>query len=124
MRLVYILFLSFYTSYLVAQNEPNERDLIGHRVVIGLPEITLQQLNGIKAEFQQLSQIATAKYIGQSHGCLLVTFTGQQGVLVQYYDLLKRMSTYYDVSKCYFKIDAAFDEIENSTKADYFLILK
>jgi len=114
----FFIFSSFYSQ------EPKPGDALGQRVVIGFPEISTSQLHEIKNELLNYSQIATAKYFGKNHGCVLFTFNGNSGELIVYADLLKRLSPFYDVDKCYFKVDEAFDEISNNTKEDHIFNLK
>lgn len=109
----FILFLFLIFSKFSFCQEPLITDAIQNKVVIGFPEISTNQLNDIKAEFLKYNQIVSAKYIYGNHNVMLITFNNNQVNFGAYYDLLKVITPFYDIEKCYFKITSAFDEITN-----------
>ena len=115
MRLLF-LFLIFVTttSNNLYCQVPKLEDKIASTVVIGFPTISNQQLNDIKAEFLNKSQITSAVFVYGNNDLMLINIDTQQNEFKQYYDLLKIISPFYNTDKCYFKPTYVYSEINNS----------
>lgn len=97
---------------------------IEDKAVIFFPEITVDQLNSIKAEFLKHDQISSAKYVFGTHNCLLLTFNNQLKEFSVYDELLKTLSPFYNTANCIFKSKDTFTEIETSAPSHTFFYIK
>jgi hypothetical protein len=114
------LFLSF--SFFCQDQKMN--DNITDKAVIGFPSITTEQLNQIKTEFALYSQIIEAKYVYGTYKCILIKLDTQSSTFKTFYDLLKRISPYYDINKCYLKPYDVYDFAEQNIGSTPVFIIK
>ena len=119
-----IIFFLVTTFFSYAQQEPKPSDAIGDKVVIGFPEIQANQIDSIAKKVKAFPQIESAIFVKGIHNCLLLKFNNSFSNLATYYDLLKTVSPYYDVEKCYFKVDRAYAEILGMVKPKDYIIIK
>lgn len=112
MKILIFISLLFFKFNGFCQEPPLISDKIADKAVIGFPEITTAQLNQIQAKFLTYDQILTAKFInGGNHNCMLITFDQTGTDFSVYNEMLKGISTYYDIENCYFKPKEAYAEI-------------
>jgi hypothetical protein len=104
--------------------EPKINDKIANKVVIGFPNISISQLNNITSTFANYEQIQSAKFIKGNHDCMLIDFDLSKKNFTVYAELLKVISSYYDISKCYFKVVAAYNEINGNIGTDTIIVIK
>lgn len=119
-----IVFFLVTTFFSYAQQEPKPTDAIGDKVVIGFPEVQANQIDSITEKLKGFPQIESAIFVKGIHNCLLLKFNNSFSNFVTYYDLLKIVSPYYDVEKCYFKLDRAYAEILEMVKPKDYIIIK
>jgi hypothetical protein len=116
-RVVYLLVFLTSAKFSYCQ-EPLITDKIEDKVVIGCPGITVAQLNQIKLEFLKYDQIIDSKFIIGNHNCLLIIFDQNKNDFTVYAELLKIISTIYNVELCYFKVKDAYNEITGNIGTD------
>jgi len=102
--------------------EPLLTDSIEDKVAIGFPGITVAQLNQIQGVFANYEHIASAKYVFGNYKEMVIFFNTSQPQFKTYYDLLKIISPYYDVEKCYFDEKQACTILNNITNEPFFQV--
>ncbi|MCA0429355.1 MAG: hypothetical protein LCH32_02505 [Bacteroidetes bacterium] len=122
-KILFFLALIFSVKYSNAQ-EPKITDKIANKVVIGFPNISISQLNNITSTFANYEQIQSAKFIKGNHDCMLIDFDLSKKNFTVYAELLKVISSYYDISKCYFKVIDAYNEINGNIGTDTIIVIK
>ncbi len=113
MRTIIFTLLSFLTSLGYCQ-EPQVTDPLANKVVIGFPDITTNQLDSIKSEFLNRSQIISARYVYGNHKEMLILLDMNINGFSTYYDLLKVIDPIYKTAKTYLNDTEAYDFIMNS----------
>lgn len=109
-KVTFLLFFLFTVKAGISQ-EPSFDNKIEDKAVIGFPDITVAQLNQLQTEFLKYDQVEDAKYIMGNHNCMLIKFDLTKHDFTVYAELIKVISQFYDTSKCYIKIKAAYAEI-------------
>lgn len=104
--------------------EINSFNKIDDKAVILFPGITIDQLNGIKVQFEKFDQITSAKYVFGIHNCMLLTFNIQVKEFTVYDELLKTVSSVYNVAECRFKSKDTFKEVETTAPANTIFYIK
>ncbi len=102
--------------------EPLLTDNVGTKVCIGFPGITAAQLSQVQTEFAKYDHIVSARYVFGNYKEMAISFDPNNFHFHTYYDLLKVISPYYDVDKCYFDEDAAYNILINQTTENFFQV--
>lgn len=121
MKSIFFVILVFFTFKGYCQ-EPLITDNVQDKVAIGFPGITISQLNQIKAKFLNYDHIASAKYVFGNYNEMVIYFNTAQPHFHTYYDVLKVISPFYDIQKCYFDEEAACDILNGITNETFFQV--
>ena len=119
-----LLLLLIITAKFSKAQEPKISDKIANTAVIGFPNVTISQLNTIGVTFASYEQIQSAKFIKGNHNCMLIDFDLSKKNFTVYAELLKVISTIYDVNKCYIKTNSAYNEINSNIGTDTVIVIK
>lgn len=78
-----------------SQEEIKINDLLNKTVVLWMPDYPTSNLSGLSQTLNDITEIQQATFVAGAHQCLILTLSENRTYLLQYHDLLKRLSTAY-----------------------------
>lgn len=115
-----LLFILFFSCFVSRSQTILESDSLKSQAVFYVPEISVTQLNNIKAEFANYPEIQKAIYVYQTHNCIVVDISAEVAHprLVFYRDLMKIVVGFVGRDNVFIKTPAAYAEIMGSAAND------